>query len=247
MKQVDNDILTAEEKAALEDELAQFLGDTETRYLINYHVTGTPSVNRETGAVTESGGSDFTSKGALKVRPSEDDYAEMKEVSASEIWLVQTSDITTAPTVDDYITLEGDTIVSNGGFASGTGWTPGIGWSIASGVATKAEGIAANLYQDCSAVSGLVYQVIYTITAYTAGTLTADLGGTNGTGRTATGTYVEDIQCGTSNSRITFEADNSFAGSIDNVFVILPRKYIRKIGKPMPGIHYRLMTGDRGN
>jgi hypothetical protein len=247
LRQVENDLLTAEEKAALEDELVQFLGDTETRIVINYHSRGTVSQNRETGATTETGATDLTSKGAFKIKPTEADLAEMRAAGASEIYLVSVADITSEPTVQDWITLEEDTLVTNGTFASDTGWTKGTGWTIASGAATKTAGLASDLYQDISAVDGVVYQLVFTITAYTAGTLTPDIGGTNGTARTAAGTYVEEIACGSSNSRITFEAGNTFDGSIDNVYITGVLKYVKSWSKPIPGIHYRLLVGDTGN
>jgi hypothetical protein len=248
VRQVDNDIITAEEKAAFGDDLAQFLGDTQARTMVNYHSTGTITPNRETGALVEASHTDLPGLEALRVEPTLEQMEDMRVVGASEAYILQLTDLSTVtPDTRDYLTLEGDTLTTNGGFDSDTGWTKGSGWTIANGVATKAAGLAANLYQAITVSSGGVYQVIFTISGYSAGTLTPDLGGTNGTGRTADGTYVENITCGSGNARITFEAGNTFAGSIDDVQVILIRKHVKKIIYPMPYVYYKFYTGDKGN
>lgn len=113
----------------------------------------------------------------------------------------------------------GSQYVTNGTFASDTSWTKGTGWTIAAGVATKTAGSATELSQSISITAGNIYTVIFTMTR-TAGTLTVDIGGTNGTARSASETYMEHITAGSTDSHIAFEADAAFAGTVDNVFVL---------------------------
>lgn len=115
-----------------------------------------------------------------------------------------------------------DELTTNGTFDTDTGWTKGAGWTIDVGdsnVASKAAGVADDLSQDISAVANTYYEVTFTISNYSAGNLTPDVGGTNGTARSANGTFTETIQCGATDSLIRFEADSTFAGDIDNVSV----------------------------
>jgi hypothetical protein len=108
----------------------------------------------------------------------------------------------------------GSNLVTNGTFASDTGWTDGL-WVIAVGVATKTAGIASNIEQSISVVAGTHYYLTYTMTR-TAGTLTPQIGGTNGTVRSTAGTYSEEIVASTTGN-LKFQADSTFTGTIDNV------------------------------
>lgn len=104
MRQQVNDILTAEEKAALEDDLDQFFADTETVTTVSYYKSGTLSFNSETGAVTDTGGTTVSSKKAFKVRPRQDEMEDMHTEKASEVWLMKASDLSSVtPAIDDYI------------------------------------------------------------------------------------------------------------------------------------------------
>jgi hypothetical protein len=117
-----------------------------------------------------------------------------------------------------------DTII-NGTFAVDADWTKGTGWTIGSGVATKTAGTAAVLSQAQTLVAGRSYLLTYTITR-TAGTLTAEFtGGTtvSGTARSVGGTFTEVLQAVTGNTTLEFSADASYAGTVDNVtLVVLP-------------------------
>jgi len=109
--------------------------------------------------------------------------------------------------------------VTNGAFASDTGWTKGTGWTIAAGVATATGAISTALSQTLaiSLIPGYTYTVTYTVTAYTAGTITVSIGGTAGTARSSAATFKETIVAG-SDSVISF-GTAGFTGSIDNVTV----------------------------
>jgi len=98
-------------------------------------------------------------------------------------------------------------------FTYGTGWIPG------NSKANKTAGIASDLVQDISAVGGNRYKVIFTVSGRTAGSVTPDVGGTNGTTISADGTYTQDIICGATDTKLRFEADATFDGSIDTVSV----------------------------
>jgi hypothetical protein len=99
-----------------------------------------------------------------------------------------------------YATILG-TYVKNGDF-QGTAdpWTfsAGFAWTAATHLMTKSNtGNSETLSQNTTCVNGTSYVVIYTIGSYAgSGNVTISLGGTNGTGRTANGTYTETISCG---------------------------------------------------
>lgn len=99
-----NDLLTAEEKAALTDDLDQLFADSEMVTTASYYKAGTLSFDSETGAVTDSGGSTVASKPALKVNPRQDEMEQMHIEKATEVWLMRQSDLSTVtPAIDDYI------------------------------------------------------------------------------------------------------------------------------------------------
>jgi hypothetical protein len=132
------------------------------------------------------------------------------------------------------LTLGAD-LVTNGGFDADSNWTKGTDWTIGSGVATKAAGTAADLTQTIASTTGRFYQITVTVTR-TAGTLTVSLG-TSGSSLaiTSSGTYVMRLHAGTSTQNLTFAADASFAGTVDNVAVRL-----------LPGNHrYQASTASR--
>lgn len=107
---------------------------------------------------------------------------------------------------------------TNGTFASDTGWTKGTGWSIGSGVATATGAISTDLEQTAgiTLIEGKTYSCTFTITR-SAGDITLSLGGTEGTVRNASGTYTENIICG-STQTIKF-ATSGFTGTVDNVSI----------------------------
>jgi hypothetical protein len=118
----------------------------------------------------------------------------------------------------------GTEMLQNNTFASGANWTTGTGWSIGAGVATKTAGTASSLSQTLSSapVAGVTYKLTYTITR-SAGTVTPRFtGGTTvtGTARNASGTYTEYLTAVTGNTTFEFLGDASFAGTVDNVYLI---------------------------
>ena len=106
----------------------------------------------------------------------------------------------------------------NPGFDTDTGWTKGTGWTIADGVAKAATGTASDLVQAALVVNLTAYSITFTITDYTAGGVTPEIGGTAGTERTAVGTYTEEIISG-AGATVAFAKDDTFVGELDNVSV----------------------------
>ena len=85
-------------------------------------------------------------------------------------------------------------------------WTEGGGWSISGGVATHSPGTAGTLEQSLDREdimprikAGLGYTVEFTVSTYTAGTVTPKLGGTAGTAVSAEGSQSQNIVAGSSN------------------------------------------------
>lgn len=116
------------------------------------------------------------------------------------------------------------TLTTNGTFAADSGWTKGTGWSINTGTYTAdfaGHSSTSDIKQNQSVTAGIIYTLTYTISNYTAGSITPYLGGTAGTTRAADGTYTELITCGSgSDPKLVFTASSTFRGSIDTVSVI---------------------------
>lgn len=114
---------------------------------------------------------------------------------------------------------DGSELVTNGAFATDTDWTKDANWAIAAGVATHTTGAADSISQSIAVTEGTYYIVEFDITGRTAGSVTASLGGTNGTARSADDTDIQEfIKCGATTT-LSFTATSDFDGSIDNVSV----------------------------
>lgn len=114
--------------------------------------------------------------------------------------------------------------VVNGGFTTDSDWTKGAGWSIATGVATKAPGTAADLAQSMTLAEGRSYEITFEVVRRVAGSVTPRFnGGTAvvGTARTAPGTYTETLVAAAGNTSFALRGGSTFDGDIDNVSVKL--------------------------
>lgn len=114
----------------------------------------------------------------------------------------------------------GATLIANGDFASDTIWAKGAGWAIAAGVATATASSAA-LSQAAAITAGRVYRITYTVSGFSAGTVTAQLtGGTTvaGTTRNANGTYEQRLTALAGNNTLEV-LGAGFSGSVDDVTV----------------------------
>ena len=117
----------------------------------------------------------------------------------------------------------GDDVVTNGDFETDSGWTKGTGWTIANGVASSdgTQSAASDLSQDGSVSAG-DYEVQFTVSSRTAGTVTAMVGSTgSGSARSADGTYTQTITYAGTGSNVYLQADADFVGSVDN-FTVRP-------------------------
>lgn len=114
-------------------------------------------------------------------------------------------------------TGRGSERITNGDFASGTGWSAGTGWSISGGVATHSGASSGNLTQTGIFVNGKVYEVSFTATV--TGTFNLWIGGTEliQSGITS-GNFSKLVRPGTVGS-IFFEAIGSASITLDNVSV----------------------------
>jgi hypothetical protein len=116
-------------------------------------------------------------------------------------------------------------MIVTGDFSADTDWTHTTGtpsgWTIASDVAdcSGSQTVETDLVQTVAPlVNGITYQVIFTITEYTAGNVWVTLGTQDGSSRSSAATFTENITAnGTS---FTITGDSSFDGKIDNVIAI---------------------------
>lgn len=114
----------------------------------------------------------------------------------------------------------GNEKVTNGSFATDTGWTKGTGWSYDAGDQNMLHtpGNSASLSQNVSAVADELYACIFYITGRTAGIAAPKIGGTSGqsiSGNTSSTQYLLAVDDGD----LEIIPDTYFDGSVDNVSV----------------------------
>lgn len=113
--------------------------------------------------------------------------------------------------------------VTNGTFDTDASWIKGTGWTIDGSDSNKAEcdGSASSdsdLEQAITATSTNIYQVRFTISDYSAGTLTPRVADGAGTPVSADGTYIQYITA-SSGANLQMRADSDFIGAIDDIIV----------------------------
>ena len=119
----------------------------------------------------------------------------------------------------------GPELVENGGFDTDSGWTKGTGWTISGGVASfSGGGLSGNnliVYQDNNVITtGSTYEVTYTVSGRTAGTVAVFLRGSSPAVYHSTNdTFTRYITAGSSSRDIEILANDTFDGSIDNISV----------------------------
>lgn len=118
----------------------------------------------------------------------------------------------------------GAQLLSNGSFDSTTGWTSGAGWSIHSGYGSKVSSGAVDVdlsrTPSATLVAGASYRVEFTVSGYSAGSVTPVFtGGTPvlGTARTANGTYTETLVAVTGNTTFALRATATSVLKVDSV------------------------------
>ncbi len=117
----------------------------------------------------------------------------------------------------------GHSIIANGGFSTDSIWTKGTGWDIGATTSGKAhsdgtQSADSDLTQTPTTAieSGQTYFVTFTVSNYSAGNITAVVGNTEGTDRSADGTFTETITAG-AGADFDMRADADFVGDIDDV------------------------------
>lgn len=135
-------------------------------------------------------------------------YAQRVQFSANcDFWVVP-------------ITAAEENMVTNGTFASDTGWTKGTGWTIAAGVATATGAISTALTQTSpvTLIEGKKYSVTFTVSGFAAGTVAVSLGGgAAGTSRGSDAAFTETITAGA--TQVIAFTGSGFTGNIDTVTI----------------------------
>lgn len=126
------------------------------------------------------------------------------------VWVVSSNTAIVTPNL-------GANVIVNGTFAADTDWTKGADWAIGSGVATGTLA-SANLTQTTPPLTvGTWYQVVWTLSAFAAGTVQTVVGGITMPARAANGTYSEI--CRATSTAFLFTGAG-FTGSLDNVTAV---------------------------
>jgi hypothetical protein len=109
--------------------------------------------------------------------------------------------------------------VTNGSFTgSASGWTLGSGFAYSSNSVSKTSNGTAGLTQAIGTILGEEYLIVFTISNYTAGTITPVLGIVSGTAVSANGTYSQRI-VPTNTGALSFNPSNTARFTIDSVSV----------------------------
>ncbi len=140
----------------------------------------------------------------------------------SEVWDFDSTDITLeADPEDEGFWEEGSNIVTNGDFATDSDWSKGTGWTISDGKAHADVSSTAALSQTLSTGAGNTYDVTFTISNLTAGSIQPQFGGTLATPTSANsnGTHNFKITATGSSSGLLLYAINTSAFSIDNITI----------------------------
>lgn len=146
--------------------------------------------------------------------------------AARSISAAETVVFSTPVAVDGDITLTiasvatTDLISGRGAFTgAATGWTLASGWAYGTnniGHTSNGTGTAAD--DTLAAVAAKIYDVTYTISSWSVGTVTAGLGGASGTARGADGTYTDTLTA-TTTAGLAFTPTNTARFTLDTVTV----------------------------
>jgi len=143
----------------------------------------------------------------------------------------------------------GPELVSDTNFANAGLWTAGTGWSISGGIATKVAGTGAYLYLTGFTVTpGKIYQIVTTIASRTAGAMQVTLGGIDGGGRAAAGTFTEYTTAATESfltySGLGIYGNSTFDGTVTGISV--REVLIGDVGARIAGSGYTMSTSGTG-
>ena len=121
----------------------------------------------------------------------------------------------------NYAEIVSDTeLVTNGDFVTDTDWTKGTGWTISGGNLNASNVNAASTTQAGYTFVGKTFQVSYTISDYSQGSVQIYLGGSQSTSlKSENGTHTETISISSGNTTLYVYGTSNFTGNIDNVSV----------------------------
>ena len=114
-------------------------------------------------------------------------------------------------------------LVDNGNFATDTVWLKEAGWTISGGVASASAASGTDIEQVIATglTNGDVYEIVFAVSNYSAGTVVPALGGGTassfGTVVNANGVYSQVIANRNANTTLRIKGDSGFTGDIENV------------------------------
>ena len=117
---------------------------------------------------------------------------------------------------------QGPELVTNGDFATDSGWSNQAGWTIGGGVASVNSSVAGSTYiRQGSTVIGRMYQITFEVTSFTSGALYATAGSAASGGPiTSTGVYTRLALANTTQGFGVYAAGSTAIASIDNISVV---------------------------
>lgn len=147
------------------------------------------------------------------------------------------------------VPMLGPELISDPNFANPGLWTAEAGWSISGGIATKVAGAGAYLYLTGFTVTpGKIYQIVTTVASRTAGAVLVTLGGIDGSGRAAAGTFTEYTTAATESfltySGLGIYGNSTFAGTVTGISV--REVLIGEVGANLAGSGYTMSTSGTG-
>ena len=117
------------------------------------------------------------------------------------------------------VPLAPDVVVNGDLLGDAEGWTLGAGWAYGTNNIVHTSGTATVVPNPAlTIVTATQYEVTFTVSACTTGSITAQIGGTNGTARSANGTYAEVLTT-SSTGNLVFTPTTDFDGTIDDIKV----------------------------
>lgn len=194
-----------------------------------YQRTQIPGVKWEsTKAVSGTGAGKLASNVATVYIPLERDanYLNPKAWQALTTktgkWTLQDGDVIVKGLITDEITtsMAGVNLISNGDFSTSDDWILDIGWAISGGKAVATNTIGYQVIQSDPdpLTPGTIYSVTFTCTVVSGSVFIAS-GITEGTFRTASGTYTENL---TANVDGEFKVVGGiFTGTVDNISAVM--------------------------
>ncbi len=116
---------------------------------------------------------------------------------------------------------QGPELVTNGDFATDSGWSNQAGWTIGGGVASVNSSVAGSTYiRQGSTVIGRMYQITFEVTSFTSGALYATAGSAASGGPiTSTGVYTRLALANTTQGFGVYASGSTTIASIDNISV----------------------------